>query len=76
MCAILLSATQRRFLATLAATGAFSLLAAHLAAAGDELPRQPSKQGASPTGTTEKAAIRAFRFRIPDKALIDLRRPG
>ena len=69
MCAISLSPTRRRFLATLAATGASSLLPAHLAAAGDTLPRQPSKQGASPTGTTEKTAIRAFRV-DSDKASI------
>lgn len=76
MWATSLSPTWRRLLATLAATGAFNLLSAHLAAAGDTLPHQPSKQGASPKGRTEKAAIRAFRVRIPDKALIDLRRPG
>jgi len=60
MCAISLSPARRGFLATLAVLP----LPAHPALLGDTLPRQPSMQGASPTDTTEKAAIRAFYVRI------------
>jgi hypothetical protein len=67
------SPIRRRFLATLAATGAFSLLSVHLAAAADTLPSQPSKQRVSPIGTTENAVTRPFHINISDEALIDLR---
>src|SRR5260370_16948763 len=77
MSGISLAPTRRSFLATSAAAGAFSLLPAHLAAAaaaGDARPSQPSNQGDSPMGTTDDNAIRPFRIKVPEEALVDLRR--
>jgi pimeloyl-ACP methyl ester carboxylesterase len=67
------SPTRRKILAGSAAVGAASLVSAHLAAADDVPPGQPSNQGES-MSPVEDSAIRSFKFKASDAALADLRR--
>src|SRR5208337_201300 len=66
--------TRRGLLVSAAAASAASLFFAHLAAAGDTPPGQPSKQGDSSMDTVQDNAIRPFQFTAPEEALVDLRR--
>ncbi len=65
---------RRGILVSAAAVSAASLFFAHLPAAGDTQPGQPSKQGDASIGADEGDAIRPFRFNASDAALADLRR--
>src|SRR5271166_7011131 len=66
--------TRRGVLVSAAAASGASLFFAHLAAACDTPPGQPSKQGDSSMDTIQDNSIRPFQFTAPEEALVDLRR--
>jgi pimeloyl-ACP methyl ester carboxylesterase len=63
--------TRRGVLASAAAAGIGSLFFAPLALAGDT---PPGDQGESSRGPVQDSAIRLFKFKAPEDALVDLRR--
>ena len=68
------SSTRRAVLAGSAAVGAAALLSARLVAADGTPPDQPSNRGVSSTDNLGGNAIRHFKFKASDEALMDLRR--
>jgi hypothetical protein len=76
MCATSLSPTRRRFLATLAATVPLICSPRIWPQRATRLRANRQSKELRRWGRTEKVVVRAVRVRIPDKALIDLRRTG
>jgi hypothetical protein len=76
MCATSLSPTRRKLLATLAAIVPLTCSPRIWPQRATRFRANHQSKEFRRRGRTEKVAVRAFRVRIPHKALIDLRRTG